>query len=121
MVWAGPWSRLVMTPPLRGGGPGFESPRAHHKKLLPSKSFIKVDSSFLKCKFPRGFPIKINCFEWDLLVKLCASKGYWELTSYASEIFYFSGGLYGDSGLSGIHVFLTTNLLFNGPSIILCF
>ena len=26
----GPSSSLVRTPPLRGGGPGFKSPRAHH-------------------------------------------------------------------------------------------
>ena len=39
----GPWSRLVMTSPSHGEGPGFESPRAHHKKLC----LRKVSSKFV--------------------------------------------------------------------------
>ena len=31
---AGPWSRLVMTSPSHGEGPGFKSPRAHHTDFI---------------------------------------------------------------------------------------
>ncbi len=32
--WAGPWSRLVMTSPSHGEGPGFKSPRAHQRDFI---------------------------------------------------------------------------------------
>ncbi len=36
---------MVMTPPLQGGGPGFESPRAHHNSLQSLLSVLSINTA----------------------------------------------------------------------------